>query len=165
MAKHQTETATLAAQLAAKRNGGNKRRRENQSPPPLPPTTIQNQHKTGFKKRTRTRPQERPSTTILPKRRQKRPALRKRRHKKNKLIHTHNRKRPHHRTHTHVDTCIQSHNICNLSNASLSTHEISLLNKGLSFIPKLKKTNPLKLYSDIRTIICQKTKIKLHFPQ
>ena len=34
MAKHQTETATLAAQLAAKRNGGNKRKRENQSSPP-----------------------------------------------------------------------------------------------------------------------------------
>ena len=72
----------------------------------------------------------------------------------------HNRKRPHHRTYTHIDTCIQSHNICNLSNASLSTHEISLLNKGLSFIPKPKKTNTLELYSDIQSFV---RKLRLHY--
>ena len=55
MAKHQTETATLAAQLAAKCTGGNKRKRtqtENQSPPPNNPEATENRVQ---KKWTRTR--------------------------------------------------------------------------------------------------------------
>ena len=111
MAKHQTETATLAAQLAAKRNGGNKRRRENQSPPP--PQQSRTNKKTGFKKQEDKDPGEAQHQDTSKK--TERPALKKRRRKKHN--HMHNRKRPHHRTYTHIDTCIQSHNICNLSNA------------------------------------------------
>ena len=70
----------------------------------------------------------------------------------------HNRKRSHHRTHTHVDTCIQSLNICNLSNASLSTHEISL--KGFPLSLNQREPNPLKLYSDIQSFV---RKLRLHY--
>ena len=158
MDKHQSETANLAAQLAAKRNGRNKRQKtqqtDNQSPPPPQQART---HRRQNPKNGRPGPHRGPNTkTLLQK---KRPALKlRKKHKK----HTHNRKRPHHRIYNHTQSNTQSHNICNLSNTHLSTHEISVLSKGLSFIPKPKKTNPLELYSDILSFV-RKSNITLHF--
>ena len=101
-------------------------------------------------KKRETRPPQGPDTKTLL---QKRPALKQRRKKHNKTTHIHSRKIPHHRICNHTQSNTQSHNICNLSNTHLSRHEISSLNKGLSFIPKPKKTNPLELYSDILSFV------------
>ena len=151
MDKHQSETANLAAQLAAKRTGGNKHQRtttDNQSSPPPQQARACRRHNP--KNGRPCRPPQGPDTKTLL---QKRPALKQRRKKHNKTTHIHSRKIPHHRICNHTQSNTQSHNICNLSNTHLSRHEISVLSKGLSFIPKPKKNNPLELYSDILSFV------------
>ena len=131
MDKHQSETANSAAQLAAKRNGGNKRQRTQQT------TNLHhhpNKHKiqkTGDQAPAGARHKdisEEETSTETKK-------------KHNKTTHIHSRKRPHHRIYNHTHSSTQSHNICNLSNTHLSTHEISVLSKGLNFLYSKTKEN------------------------
>jgi len=90
MAKHQTETATLAAQLAAKWTGCNKSKRTKSYPPP--PQQAITHRRQNQKKTERTRPLQGPNTNIL---QRKGPAL-KQRNTRNLPIYTY-RKRPHHK--------------------------------------------------------------------
>ena len=44
-------------------------------------------------------------------------------------------------------------NTLNLSGIALSTHELSILSKGLTFVPKPKSMNKMELYQDAQNFV------------
>ena len=55
--------------------------------------------------------------------------------------------------------CNDYDNVLNLCGMVLSTHELSLLSKRLTFIPKPKSINKTELYQDVQTFVRNKAAI------